>query len=242
MKRILWLAVAASLCLSCFKGAYYETNYTGAAVFNYRFTAEEFPDSVHIGPFADGVIYMNFLSDVSEQKEFRGGFAFSMKRDSSLVIAEGNKYANLTSCTNPVSANLGSGIVDGFAVFYDSPSKPEHGAVFLKSSTGTCAPSYCMVTNIQPVVKYFLDENSTAKENGDYLKLSVTGYLNGSKTGTAEYVLASADSVNVSWKTLSLTKLGKIDAIDFALESSNPDIPKYFCLDNIVAQIYIKEE
>ncbi|MCM1501256.1 MAG: DUF4465 domain-containing protein [Bacteroidales bacterium] len=242
MKKIIGLMAFAVLCTACFKGAYYEANFTGVAGFNYAYDPKNFPDSVYINTLADSSTGLQFLANIDENTgEFFGGFVISMKRDSSLVVADDNKYPDFTVYTNPLSTSTGS-VVDGCAVFYDSARKPEHGAVFSMASKGTCTPVYCMVTNTQPVVKYFLDEGSAAKDNDEYLNLTITGYLNGSKTGEAKYCLASKDSVNVAWKTVSLSKLGNIDAIDFHLETSGDGVPRYFCLDNLVAKIHIKEE
>ncbi|MDE6872736.1 MAG: DUF4465 domain-containing protein [Bacteroidales bacterium] len=255
MKKILGFVALAMFCASCFKGAYYEASFVGLGGFNYVYSATEFPDSVLISPngFSDAATYLSFSAKASENQDaLYGGFAFSMKRDSSLVINPENKYPMLTVYTNPISPKSGS-IVDGFIVYYDSVQKPEHAITYLEAANGTCAPNYFMVTNTQQVVKFFADRGYAqfAGETGDgeeetdkseYLKLKVTGYLAGNKTGSAEYVLASSDSVNVAWKTLSLSKLGSIDTIDLELETKEgSEVPKYVCIDNIVAQIYIKK-
>lgn len=251
MRRFFILALLSVFAVSCFKGTYYETSYTGADTFEYDVDNGEFPDSVYfksasfLGGSSTNLQYHTSYTESSDS--FDGGFAVSFKRDSSLVIAEDNRYPNLTAYPkSSLYTAGGAASSEGFVVFYDSARKPEHGITFTRSSVGTCSPVYCMIANTQPVVKYFKEEGSPAKDNGDYLKLTVTGYLHGTKTGEAEYYLAdfraSADSVNVAWKTLSLSKLGSVDAVDFSLEASNDDIPRYFCLDNFVASIYIKEE
>lgn len=258
MKKFLGLAAFVLLCTSCLQSGYFEVNFVGLSGFNYTYSGSQFPDSVLIlkTGIADLGTYMSFNSKSDEeQSELYGGFAFSMKKDSSLVIKPENKYPMLTVYTNPLTSasNLGS-VVDGFIVYYDSAQKPEHAMEFIEAANGTCTPSYFMVTNTQPVVKYFADrgyaqfadtENDGTDSPADrteYVKLKATGYLNGSKTGEAEYVLASADSVNVSWKAMPLDKLGKIDTIDLELETSaGSDIPRYVCIDNFVASIYIKK-
>lgn len=252
MRKIIGFALVCALCSSCF-GSYYETDYVGVSNFEYDNTETEFPDSVYIkGPqFYSGSTYLEFATAYSEDTDtFEGGFAFSMKRDSSLVISPDNKYPNLTAYpTSSLFLSNGTAASEGFAVFYDSYRKPSKPMRFARASMGTCTMQYCMVTNTQPVVKYFLEENSEAAANGDYLKLTATGYLGGKETGKAEYMLADfrggSDSLVVAWKVLDLSKLGKIDECDFRLESADndnkQDFLRYFCLDNIVAKIYMKE-
>jgi hypothetical protein len=55
----------------------------------------------------------------------------------------------------------------------------------------------------------------------------------------AEYTEAK-DSVMYNWTAFPLSTLGAVDFIDFDLESTNPAIPEYFCLDGLLASIMIE--
>jgi hypothetical protein len=55
----------------------------------------------------------------------------------------------------------------------------------------------------------------------------------------AEYTEAK-DSVMYNWTAFPLSTLGAVDFIDFDLESTNPQVPEYFCLDGLLASIMIE--
>jgi hypothetical protein len=42
-----------------------------------------------------------------------------------------------------------------------------------------------------------------------------------------------------SWTAFPLNSLGAVDFLDFDLESTNPNVPEYFCLDGLLASINI---
>jgi hypothetical protein len=48
------------------------------------------------------------------------------------------------------------------------------------------------------------------------------------------------DSVVSVWTPFELGKLGSVDLVDFEIISSNPAVPAYFCMDNMVATIDIE--
>lgn len=93
--------------------------------------------------------------------------------------------------------------------------------------------------------------NLTAKMNaaaGDYLKVVVTGFRNGSETGKVDMYLASfgadpaygatAKYMRSEWTRTDLASLGEVDKVLFTMESSAMHdgrmiYPPYFCLDGI---------
>ena len=74
--------------------------------------------------------------------------------------------------------------------------------------------------------------------------LSATGYSNGVKTGKAEIVLAESnamrDTVMTTWSKFDLSKLGAVDNIDFEIITSKPEVPAYFCLDELYTYITLE--
>ena len=54
----------------------------------------------------------------------------------------------------------------------------------------------------------------------------------------AEYTEAK-DSVMYNWTSFDLSKLGVVNFVDFEVESTNPQVPGYFCLDGYLASISV---
>lgn len=242
MKKIFVLAVLAVMAASCFKGSYYESSFATISNFEYADAAKYFVDSVYVsGDFQSGsyLLYSGSRTE-GEMPELLGGFGMSMRKDSSINLS-----------VSPFSVFAGSRENNTFALFYDTPEKPERQLTFTEADYGTCAPQFCFVRNTSYVVSSILSKDSPFKfSNGDYLKLVVTGYLSGKETGKAEWFLAdfrtpqnggaAPDSVNTTWRQMPLTNLGNVDAVDFSLETNKEGFPKYVCLDNLVASISVK--
>ena len=242
MKKILFLAVMAVMAVSCFKGSYYESSFATVSNFEFADAAKYFVDSVYVTSDFQSGSYLLYSGSRTEGKdpEFKGGFAMSMKKDSSINLS-----------VSPFSVFAGSAENNTFAIFYDTAEKPERQLIFTEADYGTCAPQFCYVRNTSLVVSSILSGDSQFKfAEGDYLKLVVTGYLAGKETGKAEWFLAdyripqnggaAPDSVNTTWQQMPLTKLGNIDAVDFSLDTNKEGFPKYVCLDNLVASISVK--
>ena len=246
MKKIFILFAAVMCAVSCFKGTFSEFSGNAGSNFEFQGDADYKKDSVYFKTdFFSGnyLIYRGARTEASgsDPVEFKGGFAVSMKRDSSLNLSASpfSMFVSKETCDRMHSQTC--------AIFLDSPEKPERQFEFELSSIGTCSPVYCLVNNTQLVASYILSDDSPCKfGEGDYLKLTVTGYLNGKKTGEKEWYLADfrspADSVTTTWKMMSLSKRGNVDSMDFSLESSREELPRYFCLDNLLTSIYVRQQ
>lgn len=261
MKRILILAVLSAIIVSCNLDGYTERTYSSFSGFEFDFV--NFTDSLFMtSEFAGGAVTVNDISAVvnydpylqfnSKRTELgqplTGGLLLTMKKDSSLVIKEDNNYPQYT-----MYATSAAGGSDVCVVYYqneDSSLMPEHEITFTAGgdNDNNCTPYSMMINNTQLTVYNVLSDDSEYKfEPGDYLKLTVTGINNGLETGSVDYYLADyrgggekIDSVLTSWKTLSLSKLGDIDYVDFRLECSRESFPKTFCLDNYISSGYVK--
>lgn len=167
-----------------------------------------------------------------------------------------NRYPEFTAYGT--SSLQGDNICAVFVQTADLTAMPEHDIVFTEPDYGTCTPQMCRINNTQQMVYMMMAETSSVRfGQGDWLKLTVTGFLKGEETESVEYYLADfrgeklgedgvpePDSLLTTWKNLSLTKLGQVDNIDFTLEASKGGTmlaqPMSFCLDDFVASIYVK--
>ena len=141
---------------------------------------------------------------------------------------------------NAPTGSLGS---KTYAVFYNNPIESmmlPHDIEFGGKDIGTFSPLGCYVNNTtlvaRKVKEHFVD--------GDKLVLKATGTKHDGSTVATSITLAeyteAKDSVMYSWTAFPLSTLGAVDFIDFDIESTNPNIPEYFCLDGLLASIMIE--
>ena len=119
---------------------------------------------------------------------------------------------------------------------------PDQNEIFTHSYYGTFSLSSCMVNNTALVAQK-VKEHFTL---GDKLLLKATGYSGGTKTGEAEFVLADfnsqKDSIVSSWTSFDLSKLGAIEHVNFEVISPKAEVPGYFCMDELVANIALSSK
>ena len=181
---------------------------------------------------------MNFYHKLDDDNMTSlGGFTLSRVEMPASGHTEGlkNMYRALVP-KNSAKGNI-------YTVFHHNPDKskmPQHSVGFAYKDFGTCVMNACVVTNTVEVAD-FVKQNFKL---GDRLSVKATGYLKGVKTGEAQVNLADfsaqKDSVVSTWTMFDLKKLGAVDCIDFEMISSNPDVPTYFCMDNMYAQIELQ--
>ncbi len=254
MKKVLFLTFLSVCAIACKLDGYTEQSLT--SISDFEFETAQYTDSLYLSNYFYGGNYSYSLLFNSQReetgKEMTGGTGATMKRDSSIVLKEENLYPQYTMFATSAGSDS-----KGCAVYYqnDDPDKmPSHDIIFFNYSVGTCTPAYFMINNTQQTVYDVLSEESPMKyEPGDYLKLTITGWLENEftgvleTTGTISYYLADwrgmkdePDSVLTRWRNVSLTKLGNVQYIDFNLESNKTDLVKTFCYDNLVSSIYLK--
>lgn len=96
-------------------------------------------------------------------------------------------------------------------------------------------------------------EGSASKldQEGDYFKIIATGMLNGSKTNTAEFMLAEVKDGELNavkdWEWFDLSALGEVDKIYFTLDGSDQssfglNTASYFCMDRVIVEGEIPTE
>lgn len=226
-----------------------------------------------------------YLSKSSTETGFQGGFVLSRQawkypESSSEEDTEGGNEDNGTGEdtgedteeTTPAQAPYGSygepgegGAPAGnglkssktFLYYMQSGSMSEHDIMFTASEVGTCAPVGIMVNNSANTVYTIKGANNDSfnLEAGQDLKLKITGYLNGTETGSVDVLLAgkdlgktggidadgsAPDSLITSWTAIDLSDLGSIDVIDFEITGGGNIYPKDVCFDNFTANINIE--
>ncbi len=240
MKRFLFILIALASLTSCFKdGGHVKRKYLLEATFQY--TGVNFrSDSTYFNTTdVNGFGYdaLNFYHKLSLDKNFNGGFLLSCN--------EMPKSGNTERLMNTYRANVPAGGVQGniYTVFYqnaDPALMPEHDLEFAYDENGECTMVGCYITNTVEVAD-FVKNNF---QDGDWLSVKAVGYLKGTKTAEVEMELAEftakKDSIVSVWTPFELSKLGSVDFVDFEINSSNPDVPPFFCMDSMVATIDIE--
>lgn len=241
MKRFLFILSSLILFSSCLDdGSGMRQSYTVQADFSYT-DITFFADSTFFNTqTADGFGYdaLNFYHQLDPGKlRVDGGFILSCLEMPLSGNTEG--LDNTYRCyLTPLSQRL----INNYTVFRYSTEPgfmPTHAISFPFTENGTCEMQGCFVTNTVEVADYV----KANFELGDRLTLKATGYLNGTKTGEAEINLAdfsaAKDSIVSLWTPFELTKLGSIEHVDFEIISTKPDVPPYFCMDNMVFRVDI---
>lgn len=135
---------------------------------------------------------------------------------------------------------------NNFAVAYMDTYNEDASLTIKYTGAVTYIPG-TYVTNNAYAATVIKEGNDYARafEDGDYFKLTFTGYLLGAKTGSVDFYLAdyrNGKSLIVKdWVYVELTGLGFVDEIRCTLESTDKgeygmNTPAYFCLDNFGAK------
>ena len=247
MKKIVVLLFVAFAAVSCLDKGSYSQSYMADITFEFSdpVYTSSFKDSLYVlkSGEGDGFLYMQnplLFSQKTMNSVFQGGFLMSCLKGGKDGALSDEPKDNDAYRVNAPSGSVGSRT---YAVFYNNPVESmmlPHDIEFGYKDAGAFSPTGCYVNNTtlvaRKVKEYFTD--------GDKLVLKAIGTKHdGSKVETsitlAEYTQAK-DSVMYSWTAFPLNSLGAVDFLDFDLESTNPNIPEYFCLDGLLASIIIE--
>lgn len=188
--------------------------------------------------FADGLAYFPCVYDTAWGSAFwSSGFAYSNMKDS---ITSGylNQYSAKTAKGFAGSNN--------YVVSYGNNN--------IVKLTGAAAGKNMLglyLTNSTYAYNSMRDGDAFAKKftgaNKDFFRLDVFGYRSGLKTSDSlSFYLAdfrfsdsSKNYIVNDWQWMDLAKLGKIDSLEFRLQSSDNgtfgmNTPAYFCIDNFM--------
>ena len=247
MKRILFFLLAALSMTSCLEtGSGMGQKYALVANFQYPGIAFK-SDSTFVNAkdtVGFGYDVQNFYHKLDPSlTHLEGGFLLS--------CAQMPKSGNTDRLMKTYRALNPAGTFEDniYTVYRQNPDKslmPEHAVKFAPEmydivlKKKTCKIYGCYLTNTVEVAEYVKANFKT----GDRLVVKATGYFNGNKTAETEIALADftekKDSIVSVWTPFELTKLGFVDYVDFEITSTDPNVPTYFCMDNMVAEIEVE--
>lgn len=252
--KVAGIAALAFALSSCFKSNYSES-YTLIANFEYGKMLELRKDSTYFAQdgFGIGFNYLAFCHNIDPTtKEYKGGFRLSALEGQIRPVKEEVEKNEQETTSEDVVLDMvwRAHSVPGantYMVYYMSQDRPEHDIEFLVPTNGTCVMKACQVTNTAKVA----EEIAGKFGRGDKLMLKAVGYKDGKETGKAEIALADytqndksgqpKDSIVSQWTTFDLSALQAVDKVKFELEVfSEKDVQKYFCIDNVVADITLE--
>ena len=248
------VVVAAVVLSSCFKSNYSES-YQLIANFEYGKVLELRKDSTYFAAdgFGIGYNYLVFCHNIDPiSKEYKGGFRISALEGQIRPAKEEEDNNEQTAADEMAQMDMvwrahSVPGVNTYMVYYASQSRPEYDIEFLVPTNGSCIMKACQVTNTAKVA----EEIAGKFVRGDKMMLKAIGYKDGKETGVAEIALADftqndktgqpKDSIVSRWTTFDLSKLQAVDKVKFEIEVfSEKDVQKYFCLDNVVADIALE--
>lgn len=243
--RTFAIIIAVAMAISCLKNSGYESKYPAVVTFDNVVSGMDKDelfgeDKIVFGSFAGYDLL--FVGQTDEEKTDFTGFSLSY------ATAKDDGYDGLYSANADTASSY-----EVFALFHNSPEiKTEnHHIVFgyAEYDACTCTPVACMVNNTKYVADRIAEYNSQHEEPIE-MKLTATGYAGENETGKAEILLAgpsseteTGDSIVSTWTPLELDELGNVDYIDFSItfsDESQTTIPEYFCMDDFMANVYIK--
>ena len=245
MKKILIAVLAAFAAVSCLDSGSYSQSYTADITFEFSEAAytTSFKDSIYVMTEGNAFLYMQhplFFAQKYANGAILGGFTMSILKGEKDGALSREPMENDAFRVNAETGHNGS---KTYAVFYDSPipaDMPEHDIEYGYKNNGYMTPSGFYVNNTTLVARKVKEHF----QDGDKLVLKAIGVKSdGTKIETsiklAEYT-ESKDSVMCNWTPFPLSTLGIVDYIDFQVESTNPEVPGYFCMDGLVAGIYVE--
>lgn len=244
MKKFILLSAVVLVAVSCLDSGSYSQSYTADITFEYTSDsyAQHFRDSMYFLEEGVGFLYANYplmFAQKNLDKVFQGGFMMSYlkgEKDGTLTRPETENDAYRAFSPTGAEGSM------TYAVFYQNPAEPmmpEHDMEFGFKEVGSCSMLACYVNNTTLVARK-IKEHFTV---GDRLVLKAKGYRHDGTVGQAEILLAeyteAEDSVMYNWTVFDLSELGAVDYVDFEIDSSNPEVPGYFCIDGVLAAISI---
>ncbi|MEN8226608.1 MAG: DUF4465 domain-containing protein [Bacteroidota bacterium] len=166
------------------------------------------------------------------------GWAYSNIADNK-TPGWGNQYSAITGEGFNHSANYSVGYPYAASVIEISENKAHTVAgIFVTNSTFAALS----MEQGDDFAKKFGGEEGL---DPDYLQLNIRGYKEGTQTDTITFFLADfryehsfEDYISKTWQWVDLSSLGKVDSLEFSLESSDMgdwgmNTPGYFCMDNL---------
>lgn len=250
-KTIIFITLICSL-VSCLEDGEFSRTYPVEATFEYSSTDydKEFgADSLYFNSshgYGFGWDYLTFRHKVDTlNNEFKGGMLLSYLKGRKFDPSDSLSMARTDSAAFAEDAfRVNSPLMfyksQTYVVYHGNQGEdmmPEHDVEFMATKIGTCTMGLCYVNN----TRYVAYKVSQCFDDGDRLTLQATGYLEGEKTGDVSINLADfsvqKDSIVSTWTLFDLSKLGRVDNVDFKVISTKKEVPASFCMDNFMASI-----
>lgn len=220
--------LAAFVLISCDKegGGYI----TGTAAVT--FESAELPPAGYVNDVSYSENFATFVNNYDSAYDYWSGFAVSSCTD---TVTSG--YANQYS----VFAKSGAAGSDKFGVCYYDGMSPSW--VTLSVTSADMRSIY--VNNSTYVVLDLLNGSQFSKkfEDGDWFKLTITGYAGDEQKNSVDFYLADfrdgKSYICEQWTAIDLSSLTGVNKIGFTLSSSDVsggyiNTPTYVCVDNLV--------
>lgn len=157
-------------------------------------------------------------------------------------LGEGFTYTNCTDKTTASFSNLSGITANGvkgntYFIAYAGEFNPTPTEISFNDGKAYKAIE-CYVTNSTYAYLTMLNGDAICKkfEQGDWFKLTITGYSDDTETGKVDFYLANGTDIINSWQRVDLSRLGVVTSVRFTLSSSDNgeygmNTPSYFCLD-----------
>lgn len=232
-------AVVAAMATSCLKSGESRTDYVIQGTFeayntDHNTQMSYFTDSLYFSKVIP-IAQLTWLNSNYEDSSFFGGFFLSMKKDS--LNADGTVSMFSSSGTGAGARNSSV-----YAVYSQTPSAPEFGWQINLAGydVATCKIRGFYINNVSSNFKASQD----SLKAGDYLRVTVNGYLGSSKVGSSEMYLidyrGNFPTVVGGWKEWLLDDIGNVDALQFIVETNRSDFSPSFCMDNFSADVHLE--
>lgn len=232
IKFLLSVAIVALLFTSCQPETVIPDSVTVSTVVDFE-NVKLNSDSIWNGSDGSGAFttkIATFNNNYNSTYFSWSGFACSAKRN---IVTEG--YGNQYS----VSAGSGALGSKQFALAYSTATLLCDSNVY-----GNFSIKSLMLTNSTYAFLDMKNGSAYSKKfvDGDWYKVTVTGYLNNAKTASVDYYLADFRNgkafLSNTWNKVDVSALGKVDKVTFSFDSSDHgnwgmNTPAYACVDNI---------
>ncbi|MBW7845469.1 MAG: DUF4465 domain-containing protein [Bacteroidia bacterium] len=186
----------------------------------------------------NGKVFENYISGAASfYSEFTtsafgdywsNGFAISNHKDVSLD-------SNTVNYSKLYTAVTGSGVdtSSNYAIAQNNSK------IIIDNTTSEKVASGVYITNSNYAYLSMKWGDGFAKQftDTDFFKVKIIGYYGGNITDSVFAYLADSGKILTQWKWVDLTRLGKIDSIEFSLSSSDNGLygmntPAFFAIDN----------
>ena len=153
----------------------------------------------------------------------------------------------LCQSSEVVRKGAGAGGSDNFAIVYDAGAYASNPAAITLGDKQARFIESVMINNTNYTWNVLISGNTYCAPlaSDGFFKVTATGYLGETVTGTSEFYLAKDGIVFTGWRKWDLSSLGEVDQVVFSVSGSNElygdwgiNAPTYFAIDDIAVRVY----